>query len=156
MRRSRVRIPGAAPVFSLVRGTFPKRNTNSLTGHLAVCHGFATVRIADAEPVHAVQRGGTVSRVKAATTPLPVADLGDEYWGIEHIGAALRLRNSAVCARVRAAGFPAPVFGTQRYRRWRAEEVRRYLSLQGSTRGATPATRIDPDRPLAHTRRELR
>lgn len=61
--------------------------------------------------------------MRHATTQIPQADLSNPIWTIEHLCSYFHLRKAAATARTRLPGFPAPIAGAQRYRRWKAEEV---------------------------------
>lgn len=76
--------------------------------------------------------------MKKTLHPIPVADLSDEVWTIDHISAYMRMRPSAAYARIRQAGFPEPFTGNCRHRRWLAVEVKAHFA------GAQPRTAPAP------------
>jgi len=69
---------------------------------------------------------GTDQGMNAAKNPVPQARLEDEIWTIEHICTYFTLRPSAAYVKVTQPGFPAPLGGSARFRRWHADQVRSF------------------------------
>lgn len=77
--------------------------------------------------------------MKPTTTQIPQLDLGCAVYSIDHLCALLQVRKSAACAVARTPGFPAPIRGARRHRRWSAAAVLAWLDGQAQD----PATGDD-------------
>jgi hypothetical protein len=71
---------------------------------------------------------GTDLAMNRAKEPVPQADLGDEIWTIRHICAYFNVRISAAYDKAREPGFPAPLGGSRRCRRWHSAHVRAFAA----------------------------
>jgi len=69
----------------------------------------------------------TVLCVRTSTTLIPTPNLRDEIWTIDHLARLFGVRSSAACATAQQAGFPKPLLGKQRYRKWFADDIRAFL-----------------------------
>ena len=94
--------------------------------------------------------------MKKTLHPIPVADLSDEVWTIDHIAAYMRMRPSAAYARIRQAGFPEPFTGNCRHRRWLAVEVRAHFASAQPRTAPSPARTAAPFHPGTPTVRPRR